>query len=182
MKITFDRIITLILIALIGMYLFRAYRARPSLINGEMAPAFKAQLVDGEAFDLAALQGKYVLLDFWGSWCAPCRRQNPDLVKLYDNFNQKSFKGATGFEIVSIGVEQSERNWLTAIEKDDLKWPFHILDPSGGGSETFNGPVSSLYTINSIPTSFLIDPKGIIIAVNPSYNQMKKTLTKHLQP
>jgi len=152
------------------------------LVNGEAAPTFSAQLADGTAFDLEALQGNYVLLDFWGSWCAPCRRQNPDLVRLYDRFNQIDSKSGAGFEIVSIGVEQSERSWLTAIEKDQLKWPFHIIDASQGGGATFSGPVSSLYTIKSIPTSFLIDPKGTIIAVNASYGQLKKILTKRLEP
>ncbi len=181
MKITFDRILTVILIGLIGMYLLRSYRNRPSMVNGELAPTFSSQLKDGSNFDLAQLKGNYVLLDFWGSWCAPCRRQNPGLVKLYEEFHEGDFFGGANFEIVSIGIEQSERNWHAAIEKDDLKWPFHIMDTSGGGDQTFSGPVSSLYDIRSVPTSYLLDPKGTIIAVNAAHGQIRRLLNKRLE-
>lgn len=181
MKITFDRILTVILIGLIGMYLLRSYRNRPSMVNGELAPQFSAQLIDGTDFDLAQLKGNYVLLDFWGSWCAPCRRQNPGLVKLYEAFHEADFIGDATFEVVSIGIEQNERNWRTAIEKDGLKWPYHIMDISGGGDQTFSGSVSSLYEIKSVPTSYLLDPQGTIIAVNGAHGQLRRLLNKRLE-
>lgn len=181
MKVTFDRILTLILIGLIGMYLLRSYRSQPSMVNGELAPKFSAQLMDGANFELDELRGNYVLLDFWGSWCAPCRRQNPGLVRLYEEFHEADFPKEASFEIVSVGVEQSERNWRLAIEKDDLKWPYHIMDVSGGGDQTFSGPISDLYTIKSVPTSFLLDPEGTIIAVNAAHGQLRRVLNKRLE-
>ena len=180
MKLTFDRILTIILIVLLGMYFLRAYRAKPNMVNGEAAPNFSAQLMDGSSFELEQLRGNYVLIDFWGSWCAPCRRQNPALVKLYEEFHEADFSGEARFEIVSVGVEQSERNWQLAIDKDGLNWPYHIMDVSGGGEQTFSGPISSLYTIKSVPTSFLIDPQGTIIAVNGAHGQLRKLLSKRL--
>ena len=181
LKITFDRILTLLLIIMVGVLISRYFRLQPELINGQAAPNFKASLINQQTFALSDLQGHYVLLDFWGSWCAPCRRQNPGLVRLYETYKGKEFTDAAGFEIVSIGIESSDRSWKMAIEKDNLHWPYHIKDLSLGGDETFSGPVSSLYEIKSVPTSYLLDPNGIIIAVNPGKNQVKKLLSKKLK-
>lgn len=177
MKITFDKIVTALLILVVGVLLFRQFQAQPDLVNGDQAPDFEAQLPDGRTFQLEDLRGHFVLIDFWGSWCAPCRQQNPKLVDLYDQFHEASFAKAKGFEIVSIALESNRTAWQKAIKQDQLNWPYHFIDPSQS-QEDFSGEIASRYDIGAVPTSFLLDPKGTIIAVNASPDRLRWLLNK----
>ena len=88
------------LLFVLALVLGRYVYFKPSVSHGEAAPEISATLLNGSEFKLSALRGNYVLLDFWGSWCGPCRRENPSLVKLYNTFHGQSFEAASGFEIV----------------------------------------------------------------------------------
>lgn len=176
MKITFDRIITLVLLIIVAVYIGRYFYLQPKFINGEQAPDFSARLIDGTPFELSDLRGHYVLLDFWASWCAPCRRQNPDLVAFQRDFAQARFQDAEGLEVVSIALESNPAPWRAAIEKDGLDWKYHILDGDMGRSP--EGSIGEQYQVRSIPASFLLDPEGRIIAVNASYRQLRRLLDK----
>ncbi len=134
---------------------------------GSQAPAFQAQLLNKEAFELDQLKGKYVLLDFWGSWCAPCRKEHPDLVKIYQKFSGQKLQGANGFEIVSVAIEKDSSAWTSAIQKDQLPWPFQIMEQT----EKLNKvkvPIAQAYKIEKVPARFLLSPEGVIVGVNPS--------------
>jgi thiol-disulfide isomerase/thioredoxin/DNA-directed RNA polymerase subunit F len=120
--------------------------------------------VDGEIIKLSDLQGKIVLIDFWASWCGPCRRENPNVVKLY-----KKYKDA-GFEVYSVSLDQQKNGqdlaaakvkWTDAIKKDGLIWPSHVSDLRGWGSQAAQD-----YGVNSIPFTLLIDKEGNIIKSN----------------
>ncbi len=150
-----------------GRYLY----FKPKYVNGEMAPDFTMTLLDGRAMNLSDLKGHYVLIDFWGSWCGPCRQDNPNLVKLYNEFHGEKFKHARGFEIVSIGLEMKESRWKAAIEKDGLRWPYHHADFNRMKSE-----IASLYGVKEIPTKYLITPEGQIAGVNLTYEEIRQFL------
>src|SRR5699024_4117188 len=97
-------------------------------------------------------RGQYVLLDFWASWCAPCRAENPNLVKAYDRFNED------GFTIFGVSLDENREDWLKAIKEDNLKWT-QVSDLNAWGNEA-----ARKYGIRAIPANFLIDPEGVIIA------------------
>jgi thiol-disulfide isomerase/thioredoxin len=116
---------------------------------------------DGKEMKLSELRGKVVLIDFWASWCRPCRAENPNLVRAYNKFKDKKFKNGKGFEIFSLSLDQNKSSWVNAIEKDKLTWDYHVSDLKYWKSEG-----ARIYNINSIPSQFLIDGKGVIIAKN----------------
>ncbi len=146
---------------------------KPKNITGAKLIEIEGQLPDGSPFTLSGLKGRYVLLDFWGSWCGPCRKSNPELVALYDQYHDQQFKGADGFDIVSIGLENSASRWQQAIERDGLHWPYHLME-----SSSFDSPITTAYNVKQIPTKFLIDPEGIILAVDPSFKEITRLLTE----
>ena len=131
------------------------------------APEFTMADPRGNKISLNDFKGKYVLIDFWASWCAPCRVVNPDLVKLYDKFNQK------GFEILGVSVDKDKEKWLKAIEQDGLLWT--NVSEANGWNE-----ITNLYGVKAVPQNFLLDPQGIIIDKNIEVDHLDILLDKIL--
>lgn len=152
---------TLIFLSLFAIVAFVFYKYRqPRFVAGEKAPDFEVGLLTGERAKLSDLQGKYVLLQFWGSWCGPCRKENPELVALYQKYHDR------GFEIFSIGIEQNPQAWQRAITQDGLLWKYHSME-----SSEFSGELAQKFNIVQIPTIFLLNAQGVIMGVNlkPEY-------------
>jgi len=122
---------------------------------GSPAPDFTQNDVNGKAVSLSDFKGKYVLIDFWASWCGPCRKENPHLVQAYHRYKDKNF------EILGVSLDQGDRAaWMRAIERDQLTWP-QVSDLRG-----WQNAVAKQYNITQIPQNLLLDPDGIIIAKN----------------
>ena len=133
----------------------------PGQSNGAVAPDFVGYMPNGYSLRLSDFQGQLVFLDFWGSWCGPCRVFNKDLVQLYDKYKNAKFQNESKFTIISVGIETKKEAWLAAIAKDGLVWEHHVSDLN-----RLNDRVALLYGIKEIPNSFLIDGTGKIIGVN----------------
>lgn len=124
---------------------------------GSMAPDFTLKNTKGEDVSLSSFKGKYVLVDFWASWCIPCRQENPNVVKAYEKFKAKNF---TILGVSLDGGEDGKKNWIDAIAKDGLNWE-QVSDLRGWGSYAVQ-----LFHINAVPGNFLLDPTGKIIGKN----------------
>ncbi len=125
---------------------------------GNKAPEIAFKNVNDSLITLSSLKGKLVLIDFWASWCGPCRRENPNVVEAYTKFKNKKFKGGNGFTVYSVSLDMDKTSWQKAIEKDNLIWPYHVSDLKRWDSEVVNK-----YAIQGIPTNVLINQNGIII-------------------
>ncbi len=138
------------------------------LQKGKKAPEISLPGTSGETVDLSSLQGKYVLLDFWASWCAPCRRENPELLEVYNRFSDK------GFEIFQVSLDRDKRAWMKAIEEDSLPW-INVSD-----LKMWNSVVVPNYNISQIPTNYLLDKKGRIIKKDVEISELDSLLTQFL--
>jgi thiol-disulfide isomerase/thioredoxin len=143
---------------------------------GDIAPELAYNNPKGKELKLSALKGKIVLIDFWASWCKPCRRENPNLVNAYRKYTKANFKNGKGFEIFSLSLDKSNAAWVKAINQDELFWEYHVSDLGYWQSEG-----SKKYGIRSIPSNVLINGNGIIIARNlkgASLNRFLKSQKK----
>ncbi|MCI5082154.1 MAG: TlpA family protein disulfide reductase [Saprospiraceae bacterium] len=179
-KFGFNTFSLILLLVVAGVFLGRYFYFQPKFINGEKAPGFEATLINGNPMSLSDLQGNWVLIDFWGSWCPPCRAENPALAALYRDFNGKSFKSAENFEIVSVGIERDEKRWKQAIQRDQLQWPYHVMDTTTS-FKFFDGNISSQYGITQVPTKYLLNANGLIVKVDPKPEELKELLENDLR-
>lgn len=141
----------------------RADQMRSTAI-GSVAPEIALPNPEGEIVKLSSLRGNYVLLDFWAAWCGPCRRENPNVVRMYNKYNDK------GFEVYSVSLDKTKEKWLKAIEDDNLSWT-HVSD-----LKYFNSEAAQTYQVQAIPYTLLLDKEGRIIGKNLRGKELENKL------
>jgi peroxiredoxin len=138
-------------------------------MSGKLAPEINLPDPNGKNISLSSFRGKYVLVDFWASWCAPCRQENPNVVTAFNRYKDKNFT------VLGVSLDKNKASWVEAIKADNLNWP-HISD-----LKYWNSEVVSLYNIEGIPFNVLIDPEGKIIANNLRGNGLLRKLEEVLK-
>jgi peroxiredoxin len=135
---------------------------------GQPAPDFTMNDTTGKAFQLSSLKGSFVLVDFWASWCRPCRAENPNVVAAFNKFKGK------GFTVLGVSLDSEREKWLKAIATDHLTWN-HVSDLAG-----WKNQAAQLYGVMSIPGNFLLDKEGKIVAANLRGEALEQKLTELL--
>ncbi|MBA9077349.1 TlpA disulfide reductase family protein [Rufibacter quisquiliarum] len=143
--------------------------SKRSTAIGSLAPDIKLPSPSGQEVALSSLRGKYVLIDFWASWCGPCRKENPNVVRMYNKYKDK------GFEIYGVSLDQDRDKWLKAIENDKLTWP-HVSDLKG-----WESAAGQLYGVTAIPQTVLLDREGKIIAKNLRGQELEEKIASLLK-
>lgn len=146
----------------LGIIIHAAALAQPR--QGQMAADIALPSATGDTIRLSSLKGKVVLLDFWASWCGPCRVANKGLAKIYSKFKSK------GFEIYSVSLDEQKDDWQKAVKKDKISW-LQVIDP--GGWET---PTAQRWAVYALPTSYLIDREGRLVAMDLEGKDLEKAL------
>jgi peroxiredoxin len=151
-----------LLLTFFSIFIFNVLMTQPK--QGNLAQEIALPSINGDTVKLSSLKGKVVLLDFWASWCGPCRSSNRELTKLYPKFKDK------GFEILGVSLDADTEAWKKAVAKDKIKW-LQVND-SGG----WEAPTAMNWYVSALPTSYLIDKDGKLLAMDLEGKELEKAL------
>jgi thiol-disulfide isomerase/thioredoxin len=152
---------------------FMNFNTPAPLAAGGEAPDITMKNLKGEEVKLSSLRGNIVLVDFWASWCRPCRAKHPGLVQVYNEFHGETFASADDFMIYSVSLDTEKEKWLKAIVDDKLIWPHHVSDLKGWDSAAVTA-----YGLKGIPANILLDENGVIIGGGYAEASLRDALTK----
>lgn len=153
-------------LSMVGAMITKSLAIDAKTGKGKVAPAISMTDKDGKIVKLSDFKGKYVLIDFWASWCGPCRKENPNVVAAYKKYHDK------GFEVLGISLDSKKDAWLKAIEADGLSWT-HVSELKG-----WQNTAATEYGVKAVPASFLIDPNGKVVGKDLRGEELNKTLAQ----
>lgn len=145
---------------------------------GQAAPELAFANPKGDTLKLSEIYpNRYVLIDFWASWCGPCRRANPRLVKMYRDYKDLKYEGAKkGFTVLSVSLDQNKEKWVAAIEKDSLEWEYHMSDLGG-----WSAAPAKIYGVSYVPQAVLVGPDGNVVATYNFAEEAEAELKKRVK-
>ena len=144
---------------------------------GQEAPDFTLKAPDRSSeYSLNDFEGHFVLIEFWASWCKPCRRESPNLVKAWNKYHDAELEGGKGLRILSVSLDKNVKAWKKAIEADGLKWDTHVSSLKG-----WKGPVAKKYDVTRIPKNFLVNPEGKVVAMDLRGRDLHLKIDEYLE-
>lgn len=168
------RTLFLIVVCLLCYSAILPVSAQPTGLEvGNRAPEIKLPTLKGDSVALSSLKGKLVLIDFWGTWCAPCVEEQTELAKLYGKYKQATFINGKGFEIYGVSLDSKKDNWGSFVTKNKIDW-IQVSD-----LKFWRSPVAKTYNIQGLPFNVLIDGKGIIVAKNLHGTDLEKEIERN---
>ena len=169
------RILILAVALLVFGSLISTVTAQPTGLEiGNKTPDIRLPSVKGDTVSLSSQKGKLVLIDFWGTWCAPCVQEQAELARLYKKYKQASSANGKGFEIYGVALEAKKPNWENFISKNKINW-IQVSD-----LKFWRSPVAKTYNIQGLPFNVLIDGRGVILAKNLHGTELEKEIGKNL--
>ncbi|MFV0483685.1 MAG: TlpA family protein disulfide reductase [Bacteroidales bacterium] len=143
---------------------------------GDKAPEIREKSLSGNSINLSDYKGNYVLIDFWASWCGPCKQDRPRIVGVYNQFKDQTFIGGGNLKIFSVSLDKNQAAWSQGVQSMDMSWPGQVSDLQGWTSVWAN-----VYGVRSIPCNFLVDQNGVIVAKNLKGDMLTSFLEKHVE-
>jgi thiol-disulfide isomerase/thioredoxin len=168
------KLILMVAIVLAGSYLLNVFAQKQGIEIGNKAPEISLPSPEGKIVTLSSLTNKVVLIDFWGTWCAPCVKEQPELAKLYKKYKSRSFKNGIGFEIYGVSLDAKRENWENGIKTQKINW-IQVSD-----LKFWRSPVAKTYNIQELPYNMLLDGRGVILAKNLHGAELEKYISKFL--
>jgi thiol-disulfide isomerase/thioredoxin len=150
--------------------------SQEQLTDRYRAPELNLPNRDGDSISLTSLRGNIVLIDFWASWCPPCRRENPKIVSMYNRMKDKKLPNGGKFIIYSVSLDDNKLAWVNAIKDDRLNWPNHVSDLKG-----WRSIAAATYQVEGIPTNVLVDTSGVILGRDLATPEIELRLQERLQ-
>ncbi|MFV0345637.1 MAG: TlpA family protein disulfide reductase [Bacteroidales bacterium] len=143
---------------------------------GNQAPEISEKSLNGSTVSLSDYRGNYVLIDFWASWCGPCKQERPHVVSVYNQFKDATFKGGGNLKVLSVSLDKNQAAWSQGVSSMNMTWPGQVSDLQGWTSKWANA-----YGVRSIPYNFVVDQNGVIVAKNLKGAALSSFLEKQVE-